>query len=436
MDRKRVAFLGIFLLLVVGAVALHVFAAPREEPCPGTFGQGIAFPTLHIDTGGNAIRNRTDWVDATVTLHYHVDVFEFENFEAQIRGRGNSSWGLQKRPFRLRFQEYVELLCAGHAARNWTLIANHSDKTLLRNYAAYYLAEMLDGMDVSPYARFVDLYINGRYQGVYMLCIQMEVLPGRVQATAHDDPRISEYFLQFDQRQIYDGIRGFDFVTVNRRHYQIRYPRDDMRTVYHAEYVQQFIIELENAIVSQDLAVFDMICKASFIDFYLVQELFKNQDAGFSSVFMTIRGQGRNRRLVMGPVWDFDISTGNAYYQGWAPIHGGYSPQGVWVTAVHPWFNGLLRIPEFAEATQQRWFQIRDNEVPQMMARVDHLATVYESHFERNFERWDIMGRYVWPNPQMVVRINTFRGQVDYFLWFIQERAIWMDEFLSDMVGA
>ncbi|MCL2364650.1 MAG: CotH kinase family protein [Defluviitaleaceae bacterium] len=430
MNSKRIVFLGLLLLLVCGAVALHVFAAPREVPCPGTFGQGIAFPALHIDTGGRPIRNRTDWVDATVTLQYHVEVFEFENLNAEIIGRGNSSWGLQKRPFRLRFSEPVVMLCAGHAARNWTLIANHSDKTLMRNYAAYYLAGLLDGMDVSPYARFVDLYINGLYQGVYMLCIQMEVLPERVEITGHEDPRISEYFIQMDQRQIDDGVRGFDFVTVNRRHYQIRHPHNNMRTTYHAEYVRQFLIQLEDAIFHQNGNVFDLICKASFIDFYLVQELFKNQDAGFSSVFMTIQGQGDNRRLVMGPVWDFDISAGNAYYQGWAPIHGGYSPRGVWVTAVHPWFHGLLRIPEFADATAARWLQIRDNEVPQMMARIDHLATVYEPHFERNFDRWNIMGRYVWPNPPVVAQIDTFRGQVDYLLWFIQERAIWMDGFL------
>ena len=433
---KRLILLGALTLLVMGAVALHVFAAPRVEPCPGTFGQGIAFPSLYIDTGRQAIRNRTDWVDATVTLHYHVEVFEFEGLSAQIRGRGNSSWGLPKQPFRLRFHEPVEMLCAGHSARNWTLIANHSDKTLMRNYAAYYFAGLLDGMDVSPYARFVDLYINGLYQGVYMLSIQMEVLPGRIQVTGHEDPHISEYFLQLDQRQIYDGIRGFEFVTVNRRHYQIRYPNNDIRTIYHAEYVRQFIIKVENAIFRRDENVFDLICKQSFIDFYLVQELFKNQDAGFSSVFMTIRGQGDARRLAMGPVWDFDIAAGNAYYQGWATIHGGYSPQGVWVTAVNPWFNGLLRIPEFAEATHQRWHEIRDNEVLQMMARVDHLATVYEAHFYRNFERWPIMGRYVWPNPPLVAQINTFRGQVNYFLWFIQERRYWIDEFLLGMLDA
>ena len=84
----------------------------------------------------------------------------------------------------------------------------------------------------------------------------------------------------------------------------------------------------------------------------------------------------------------------------------------------------------FAEATAERWLEIRDNEVLQMMARINHLATVYEEQFERNFERWNIMGRYVWPNPPIVTRINTFRGQVDYLLWFIQERMIWMDGFL------
>jgi hypothetical protein len=286
-------------------------------------------------------------------------------------------------------------------------------------------------MALAPYARFVDVYINGTYQGVYMLSIQMEVHPGRVQLAAHPEPRLSEYFIQFDMRAHEGGGRGLDFVTVNSRHYQIRFPEGGIRTPEHAEYVRQFIIHVENLIFRTDGAVFDYICLPSFVDFYLVQELYKNQDVGFSSVFMQIQGQGNDRRLVMGPVWDFDISAGNAYYQGWHDYHGGYSPQGVWAASANVWFQRLMRMPVFREAVSTRWNEIRDTAVRQTLERIDFLATVYQDNFERNFTRWPIMGRYVWPNPGNVVAIDTFRGQVDFLMDFLEERTIWMDSFLG-----
>jgi hypothetical protein len=398
----------------------------------GAMGLGLPFPALHIDTNRQNIRNRTDWVAATASMANTIEAFLFEDVSLDIRGRGNSSWGLEKRPYRIRFHEARTMLCSDHAARNWTLIANHSDKTLMRNYAAYYLAGTLDGMALAPYARFVDLYMNGLYQGVYMLSIQMEAGPGRVQVRGDADPRVSEYFLQHDQRQVYDdAVRGLDFVTVNGRHYQIRYPRPAQRTEDHAEYVRRFIINVENHMFRRDEALFDLICKASFVDFYLVQELFKNQDVGFSSVFMTITGQGTERRLAMGPVWDFDIAAGNAYYQGWRAYHGGYSPQGVWAASANAWYAPLMQMPAFREAAALRWAEIRDAQVRQMIDRVELLAEVYEDNFERNFERWPVMGRYVWPNPRNIVEIDTFRGQVDFLIHFLEERILWMDGFLG-----
>ncbi|MCL2189662.1 MAG: CotH kinase family protein [Defluviitaleaceae bacterium] len=431
--------MALFICLLAGA-AFFAVRLHRAEEAPaiaidygyGTFGLGLSFPALHIEFDQVRIFNRTDWVDATVSMRNTADIFLFEDATAHIRGRGNSSWGLPKRPYRLRFTEARTLMCAGHEARNWTLIANHSDKSLLRNFSAYYLAGLLDGMQGAPYARFVDLYLNGLYQGVYMVSWQMEVLDGRVEIVGSYDPALSEYFLQMDQRQVYYGaVRGLDFVTVERMHYQIRYPRQDVRTTEHAAYVQQFLARVNSMISTQDENVFNYICKASFVDFYLVQELFKNQDVGFSSIFMTIQGQGENRRIVMGPVWDFDIAAGNAYYQGWQAYHGGYSPRGVWAASVNAWFRRLMRMESFREAVAERWSEIRHREVAQMLERIDFIATTYRRMFERNFARWPIMGRYVWPNPRNIVAINTFRGQVDFLIHFLEERAIFLDEFLN-----
>ena len=406
-------------------------AAPNH--LTGIFGAGEGFPAMHIDTGGQAIDSREVWVDITVSIRNTADDFQFENAIAQARGRGNSSWTLPKRPFRIRFDEPRALLCADHAAHNWTLIANHSDKALMRNYSAYFLAGLLDGMYRAPYARFVDLYVNGLYAGVYMLCIQMEVGPGRVDVIAHRDPAISEYFIQMDMRAHYDGVLGETFVEISGMRYAFRYPPRSEFTPGHVAYVLDFLTRVDSLILAQDEAVFDYIHLPSFIDFYLVQELFKNQDVAFSSVFMQIRGQGANRRLEMGPVWDFDIAAGNAYYQGqYYEEQKGYSPQGVWVTSMHPWYRELIQMPVFRDAAAARWREIRDTQVAQTIQRIDFLATVYYQQFLRNFVRWPILDTWIWPNPPTVAAIHTFRGQVDYLINFLEERSVWMDGFLSD----
>jgi hypothetical protein len=153
-------------------------------------------------------------------------------------------------------------------------------------------------------------------------------------------------------------------------------------------------------------------------------------DAGLFSVFMEITGQGDNRRLVMGPVWDFDIAAGNAYYQGYNWAYG-YGPHGIWVGAVNRWYYYLLQWPVFFDAVVVRWNEIRDVEIRQTLERIAYKTQRYQRSFERNFERWPVLGVFVWPNPPAVVEIDTFMGQVDYLLDFLEERIVWLDAYFN-----
>jgi len=169
----------------------------------------------------------------------------------------------------------------------------------------------------------------------------------------------------------------------------------------------------------------------SFVDFYIVQEFMKNPDVTFSSVFMTIRGQGDMRRLYMGPLWDFDLTSGN-----YDVLFGGvptYHPQGLLVHRNHL-YAPLMQMPEFVASVAERWYEISSVEVAQTIAHVAYTAAQFEDCFLRNFERHLIMGERSWNIPQHVREIDTFQGQVEFLITWLETRAAWLDEYFSQVL--
>jgi len=400
------------------------------------------FPAVNIELALPI--HREIWANSTITIRNAPEEFKFNRIHARIRGRGNSSWERfynDKQPFRIRFFEPMTLLDSDHLAMDWTFIANHSDKSLLRNYSAYYLASMLNGMYLAPYARFVDVYFNGEYQGVFMLSIQVEAGDGRVDVTYNRNPALSEYLIEMNQRIPDDprSMEGRTFVSVDDRHFDILYPRGSDLSVAHVDYVRDFITKVAEMIHDQNDELFDYIHLPSFVDFYIVQELYKNLDVGHASVFMQIRGQGTERMLEMGPVWDFDVSAGNAYFQGrnqedrtereYYPYY--YSPHGLWVAWTNNWFRSLIHNEQFFDAVAARWNEIRAVEIQETLSHIRYMSWQYQPAFERNFDRWPIMGEFVWPNPDRVVEIDTFEGQVDYLVEWLEIRIEGFGDFLD-----
>ena len=440
--------------------------------CTGEIPHGVApeedwgFPSITVTFEWPL--DRHEWKDATVSLTDADGAALLTDAAARIRGRGNSSWNMaywgwgsgdwnrrSKQPFRLRFDPPVSMPDAGYEARDWTFIANLSDHTLMRNYSAYYLASLLDGMHYAPFARFVHVYfdgpnpqdLRGAYRGVYMVSVQLsEVLETRTNLMADPDPTQSEYLMQMCMRLGRDDrlAYGLDFMTVNTRHYEVRYPSGRRLTDDHMRYVYDFLSRIDTAIFAENETVFDYIDLDSFVDYFIVQELYKNPDVHFSSVWMQIRGQGADRRLHMGPVWDFDIAAGNAYYQGQhfqgevrlppgiESYEYGYSPYGHFVSVFNQWYRYLMKQPIFRAALLERWNEVRDTHIRQTIDRIAYMAETYRADFERNVVRWPYMGHSVWPNPEAVVAINTFQGQVDYLIDFLERRATWLDTALNE----
>ena len=142
---------------VPGLPSLHLSIAPNVHHDPGV-------------PGGPNELHREIWRPTTVSLRCYTGTYQEFTVGAQARGRGNSTWVMSdKQPLRIRFDTARPMFGSNYAARDWTLIANASDHTLMRHYSAYFLGSLLDGLDFSPTGQFLHLYMDGEYRGVYML---------------------------------------------------------------------------------------------------------------------------------------------------------------------------------------------------------------------------------------------------------------------------
>jgi len=415
--------------IIIVLFATAVMAEPYTEPYSEQYSEDevAAFPSLHINTYLDPfVQEREFWHEGTISFKGAPAEYEFEGIAARIRGRGNSTWwnGPDKRPLRFRFNVAQGMYGSDAIARDWILLANQFDRSLLRNYAAFYLGNSLSGLYWTPSPQNVHLYVNGEYMGVYLLTDERDVSTGRMPLVAHDDPTISDFFLELDARAYVDAVQNEDFIIVNNMHYDLRWPSN--LPPEHVSYIYNYVNAVSYAIRYQSFDdVLSLIDFDSFVDFYIVQELFKDVDAASLSTFMYITGIGDERRLFLGPIWDYDLAAGNHSRV--------YSPEGLHVAIVNYWFRHLLIRPEFAEVVTNRWNEIRHVEIAQTIERVRFLATRYQYEFERNFIRHpDVMGRAQMPTPQEILEIDTFVGHVDHLINWLETRADWMDYFFND----
>jgi hypothetical protein len=379
-------------------------------------------PIFNITTSGPVV-SKEDYVTGSLNVNTNGLYEQAANDIAlQIKGRGNSTWDLHpKKPYRLKFNSKAKVLGLA-SAKNWVLLANYSDKTLMRNYIADGVAQSLNG-DFTPHGIFVEVVLNGVYVGTYMLTEQVEVNPDRVKITElkSSDNSAAQltggYLLELDQRL---GEINW-FRTIADLPFNIKSPED--ASTAQISYISTYIQDTENAILSANFAdpvngYAKYINTDSFINWFLVNELFKNQDAAsFSSMFYY---KDRDGKLGMGPAWDFDLAAGNVDYSD------ATKPEGWWVKD-GVWFHRLFQDPAFVAKVKVRWQFLKANGIPAMYKSIDDTQVYLTLPAKENFTKWNILNTYVWPNP---VILGTYPNEVEQLKKWLTRRAAWMDSNL------
>jgi hypothetical protein len=396
-------------------------------------------PQLRITTKGNApIVSKEIYVDATFSLTNPAASVQTYDLNGKIRGRGQSTWGQPKNPYKIQFTSdasYAKVpdFLGMKKNRNWALLADYFDRSLIRNKLALSLGSSSafnDGLKWTSSGQHVEVVLNGDYVGVYLLTEDIRIASSRLNIKEmSDDPAVNDldggYIVEVDVRL--DCYRGPDLdlqlITPQQVPFCIDTPDEEAITVNQLAYIKDLLRQVEQDLYGPNRI--EKINPASFVDWYLIQELFRNNDAIFvSSDFMWKDTQAAtnplDRLLNMGPLWDFDRAAGNVnYFNNWETA-------GCWVSKPYQpnWISKLFDNPDFLALTISRWKQKRPAIATFLNASIDAYARRLEPAQQRNFARWPIFGV---PLTNYYVFANHAE-EVAFVKRFLNERMAWLDK--------
>ena len=373
-------------------------------------------PIIYLETtNGEEIDSKEDYFTGSLSITGGRYFPDMASTNMKIRGRGNSTWGIHpKKPFQLKFDDKTELLGMPQD-KKWIFLAEFSDKTLIRNKIAFEMG-YLSQLDYTPQSVFTEVVINGTYNGTYNITQKVEESDNRVLLGD------TGYLLEIDQLGRLDADDVYfrtDAFLINIKEPDTEYDSNEFK------YVSELLNEFENVLMGSqftdpDLGYAKYIDIDSFIDWYLINEITKNQDArNFSSIFLNVIP---GEKIKMGPLWDFDLAFGNVDYSECE------YPTGFWVKD-HAWFDRLFKDEVFVEKVKSRFLYYRENQ-NFILEKIDFYAAQLKwSQFE-NDKKWDLFGNYVWPNP---VYYDTHEAEVDHLKKWYVERMNWLDTAYNEL---
>ena len=457
---KRSAFAA---LLIGGALSLFCNSnGTGPEDGSGT----NQLPLVQIDTDGQTILNDPK-IEATLILSANDEIVLETPVGIEYRGSSsNRLWDKYSYGFETRDANGddldVEILNLPEE-EDWVLNGPYSDKTLIRNVLLYDLAREL-GYYASR-TEFVELEVNGDFMGTYVLMEKLKRDSERLDLTDLDkgdnsaDKVSGGYIIKIDKTtgdtdnsdwsgdEIYTEDLGFrskygvDGEELSYEPYGTKQgeetyflyedPKSEDITKEQKIYIQAYINEFENALLSDDFSstirtYTDYINLDNFIDFFLLNELSANPDAYRLSTYLH---KDRDGKLNMGPVWDYNIAWGNdgrSQTQRWIYQYNDYIPNDLWLVPF--WWERLMEDSQFRVAVKERWGQLRGEIFSEanLNTMIDEYAAELKDAdaIDRNFNRWDILGEEVAFNSYVG---ETYDDEIEYLKSWISVRLSWMD---------
>ncbi len=375
-------------------------------------------PVITIDTNNVPIVSKEDYVKMKLSISNTADEYLISNATGKIRGRGNSTWGMPKKPFKIKFDDKQDLF-GGGAEKTWTLIANYCDKSLVRNYLAFMLSDACSGIEYTTTHKLVEVVLNNEYQGVYLLCDQIEAKKTRVNIETESSNIDTGYLIELDNRASEEGVENIDYFYSHGVPYAIKSPEtdEDYYSVKQLEYIKTYFDQTMNIILTKNYQnINKCIDIDSFVDTYIIQELFKNCDVGYSSFYLY---KDKSGKLTAGPLWDFDISSGNCDYSD------SDTPYNYRTRNVNIWYKNLMEVKEFYDLVRARYLELQPA-IKSIILECNNILENYKKAFERNFQKWQILDIYVWPNSKEIVNCKTVESQVLYLSNWLSIRNQWL----------
>ncbi|MBR2654449.1 MAG: CotH kinase family protein [Lachnospiraceae bacterium] len=344
-----------------------------------------------------------------------------------IRGRGNSTWMDDKKPYKVKFDKAQDLFGFGKN-KHWVLIANRYDNSLVRNRMTYWLGQQL-GMEYTPQCVPVELVMNGEFYGSYLLCEQIRVGEGRVTIDDLDDQdplAVTDDFLNKGCFLLsMDGYSEEEkrmFKTENGMEFYIESPDKTVSSYY--EYIKAYIQKVENAIYGDDFRdaegklYTEYLDLDAAVDYWWIQEFSSNGDAysNGSTYLYKKKTDDTPARLYWGPLWDFD-------FVAWGDLDYEIDPQDSLDSTFAAWFDMMKADPVFIKASKDRWLEeggIRDKivEITEEGGRLDKYLAQMETSYTYDHDKW---GPYESEFTKYKDEIEQLRSWINKRLAFVDE---------------
>jgi hypothetical protein len=415
---------GTLTVVLLAACADKAQAPTDVLPPPAPRVVASRLPQLTITTDGSqTINSTTVYLPGSWALTDTLGSAPI-NGRLEIRGRGRTTWTMPKKPYRLRLAAATGLL-GMPSNRHWVLLANYADKTLFRTEFAMDLGRDLR-MEWTPRSQQVEVTLNGQYQGIYQLIEHIRIDPNRInipELRAADTTAATitgGYVLEIDEER----QAAWCFTTPRARMSFCGDNPDnlgDTTRFRQREYIQNYITQFETVLFSPNFAdpvtgYAAWIDVESFVQYYLINEFVRNIDGDLRR--STFVYKKRDGKLFLGPLWDYDLTSGNADY-----LEGNQTAG--WHIRRAPWYARLFEDPAFKARVAAKWAELgRTGAINRWFDAIDAKKTLLSVVQRKNFERWDILNIYVWPNA---VVTGSYEGETLYMSNFLWSRKVWMD---------
>jgi len=388
-----------------------------------------------------------------------TDPYNNYNGKIGIEIRGSSSQSFPKKQYAVETRDTLgndlDVSLLGFPEESdWILFAPYNDKTLMRDVLAYKIASSM-GRYASR-SKFCEVVLNNQYIGVYILLEKVKRDANRVNIKKMEPSDISGdavtggYIIKIDKT---DGENNDGWYSTYLPYpqapysvfYQYHIPKPDEIVQQQKNYIQNKIFQFETMMtfavnISDTVTGYPKFLDTeSFVDFFIVNELAKNVDGYRLSTYLYKDRDSRNPKIFAGPVWDFNLGFGNAdYYNGW--LKTGWQLEFLTdyqnIPSGEPfltpsWWRKLFDNSAFRNKVYARWQNLKTNVISTqtIFGYIDSLTILLDESKTRNFQKWPVLGVWVWPNYFVG---QTYAQEIAYLKSWTFDRLNWME---INMIG-
>ena len=445
-----------------GVYTLDIYGADGEIVMTGTvtFMKSANLPTVYVTTDSGSMEDID--ADKDYAEEGYLEIVDVDGSGLYVSGltaisaRGNQTFSYEKKSYHISL-EYSQDLFGMGSSDSWILLSNVFDVSYVRNKTAYEMALQAD-MYGSTESTYVDVYLNGAYNGMYLLCEKIEVGANRlelndleadneallggmetayqyetedgtrkgVESAVSPDDITGGYLIEHDYAEKYT-VEVSGFTTDSGEQFVINSP--EYATQDEVDYIADLMQEIEDAIKAEDGVNPDTgkhfteyIDLESWADKFLVEEISMNNAGGLTSSYFYKFDDSVSTLVYGGPVWDFDKAFGRV--EGFTRNTRSFGVMMYHENGSTKWFYYLWKHEEFVEAVKKE-YEEKFSEYLALAAEVyiDEYIDLISESADMDIARFlTVYGSYS--------ENADYEEKADYVRQFLLERKEFLDEFL------